>query len=126
MHFKPISAWTVTDVADGAAWAPIIGGIKHMKVWQTIKHPSWLLRIIYFVFALYLIFGLIVTLVWFEFGRSAEDQSLAYRDAMLGFLVFIVMLLGVCVLYAYRTDRAVWLWAGIALGVLFHVIMMWP
>jgi hypothetical protein len=121
-----MKAWAALLLLKAWRCKLLVYDVEHMKVWQTIKHPPWPLRIIYFVFAFYLVFGLIVTLVWFEFGRSAEDQSLAYRDATLGFLVFIVVLLGVCVLYAYRTDKAVWLWAGIALGVLFHVIMMWP
>ena len=43
-----------------------------MKVWQTIKRPPWPLRIIYFVLALYLVFGLIAALVWFEFGADAS------------------------------------------------------
>jgi hypothetical protein len=39
-----------------------------------MKRPPWPLRIIYFVVALCLAFWLIATLVWFEFGRNAEEQ----------------------------------------------------
>ena len=76
-----------------------------MKVWQTIKRPPWPLRIIYFVLAFYLVFGLIAALAWFEFGRNAEDQvaHLAWDlTTMVGIILAPVLLVGLIAVPFYR------------------------
>jgi hypothetical protein len=76
-----------------------------MKVWQTIKRPPWPLRIIYFVLALYLVFWLIAALVWFEFGRSAEDQVVGLAGdltTVVGIILVPVLLAGLIAVPFYR------------------------
>ena len=79
----------------------------HMKFWQTIKRPPWPLRIIYFVLAFYLVFGLIAALAWFEFGRNAEDQVVDLAGdltTMVGIVVVPVLLIGLIAVPVYRLD----------------------
>jgi len=45
-----------------------------MRFWQTIKQARWPLRIIYFVLAVCLVFGLVAMLARVEFGQYAEDR----------------------------------------------------
>jgi hypothetical protein len=63
------------------------------------------LRIIYFVLAFYLIFGLIAALVWFEFGRSAEEQVVDLAGdltTMVGIIVVPVLLIGLIAVPVHR------------------------
>jgi len=76
-----------------------------MKFWQTIKRPPWPLKIIYFVLAFYLVFGLIAALAWFEFGRSAEAQvvDIAWDlTTMVGIIVVPVLLVGLIAVPVHR------------------------
>ncbi len=76
-----------------------------MKFWQTIKRSPWPLRIIYFVVALYIVFGLIAALVWFEFGRDAEEQVVDLGmdlTTMIGIILVPVLLVGLIVVPLYR------------------------
>lgn len=76
-----------------------------MKLWQTIKRSPWLLRIICFVVALYLVFWLIAALAWFEFGRSAEEQVVDLAGdltTMVGIIVVPVLLVGLIAVPFYR------------------------
>ena len=77
----------------------------HMKFWQTIKRSPWPLRIIYFVSALYLVFWLIAWLVWFEFGRKAEDQVVGLAGdltTMVGIILAPILLVGLIAVPFYR------------------------
>jgi hypothetical protein len=76
-----------------------------MRFWQTIKRPPWPLRIIYFVLAVYLIFWLIAALVWFEFGRRAEEQVVDLGmdlTTMVGIILAPVLLVGLIAVPFYR------------------------
>jgi len=58
------------------------------------------LRIIYFVLAFYLVFGLIAVFAWFEFGRSAEQQVVELGwdlTTMAGIILAPVLLVGLLV-----------------------------
>ena len=83
----------------------LVYDVGHMRFWQTIKRPPWPLRIIYFVLALYLVFWLIAALVWFEFGRSAEDQVVGLAGdltTMVGIILVPVLLVGLIAVPFYR------------------------
>jgi NADH:ubiquinone oxidoreductase subunit 4 (subunit M) len=76
-----------------------------MKFWQTIKRPPWPLRIICFVVALYLVFWLIAALVWFEFGRKAEDQVVDLAGdltTMVGIVLVPILVVGLIAVPFYR------------------------
>jgi len=83
----------------------LIYDVVHMKFWQTIKRPPWPLRIIYFVLAFYLVFGLIAALAWFEFGRNAEEQVVDLAGdltTMVGIILVPVLLIGLIAVPFYR------------------------
>ena len=76
-----------------------------MKFWQTIKRSPWLLRIIYFVLALYLVFWLIAAVAWFEFGQNAEDQVVDLAGdltTMVGIIVVPILVVGLIAVPFYR------------------------
>ena len=76
-----------------------------MRIWQTITQSPWPLRIIYFVLALYLAFWLIAVLVWFEFGRDAEDQVVDLGldlTTKIGIILGPVLLVGLIGVPLYR------------------------
>src|SRR5262249_43774525 len=76
-----------------------------MRIWRTITQSPWPLRIIYFVLAVYLAFGLMAVLVWFEFGRNAEDQVVELGwdlTTMVGIVAFPILLVGLIVVPVYR------------------------
>ena len=77
----------------------------HMRFWQTIKRSPWPLKIIYFVLAFYLVFGLIAALAWFEFGRSAEQQVVELGwdlTTMAGIILAPVLLVGLIAVPVHR------------------------
>ena len=83
----------------------LVYDVEHMRFWQTIKRPPWPLRIIYFVLALYLVFGLIAALAWFEFGRNAEDQVVDLAGdltTMVGIILVPILLIGLIAVPFYR------------------------
>ena len=78
---------------------------EQMRFWQTITQAPWTLRIIYFVLAVYLAFGLMAALAWFEFGREVEDQvvDLAWDlTTMVGIILVPVLLVGLIAVPFYR------------------------
>jgi len=69
------------------------------------KRPPWPLRIIYFVLAFYLVFGLIAVFAWFEFGRSAEQQVVELGwdlTTMAGIILAPVLLVGLIAVPVHR------------------------
>jgi len=76
-----------------------------MRIWQTITQSPWPLRIIYFVLAVYLAFGLIAAVVWFEFGRAAEDQVVNLAEdltTVAGIILGPILLIGLIGVPFYR------------------------
>jgi hypothetical protein len=76
-----------------------------MRIWQTMTQSHWPLRIIYFVLAVYLTFGLIAVVAWFEFGRAAEDQVVNLAEdltTIVGIILGPVLLVGLIAVPFYR------------------------
>jgi ABC-type Co2+ transport system permease subunit len=70
-----------------------------------MKRPPWPLRIIYFVVALCLAFWLIATLVWFEFGRNAEEQMVDLAldvTTLVGIVLVPIFVVGLIAVPFYR------------------------
>jgi hypothetical protein len=83
-----------------------------MRIWQTIAQSPWLLRIIYFVLAVYLALGLIAAIAWFEFGRAAEDQVVNLAEdltTVVGIILGPVLLVGLIAVpfYGWITRKLV-------------------
>jgi hypothetical protein len=76
-----------------------------MRFWQTIKQARWPLRIIYFVLAVCLVFGLVAMLARVEFGQYAEDRVVDLAEdlsTIVGIVVIPIIFIGLILVPLYR------------------------